>query len=91
MLTVLLRFEDNDNLNFEEIAACIHLPEQELLQHLQTLVDAKLLLLDYSGEVHQKSALIINIMFTNKQKSFRVISAPRKKADASFAEQYAEK
>ena len=56
--TVLLRFEDHDNLSFEEIAACIHLPEEELLQHLQTLVDAKLLLLDHAGEVHKKSTLI---------------------------------
>ena len=89
MSTVLLMFEDHDNLSYEDIDECMVLPEQELLQLLQTLVDSRLLLLDHPGKVHNKSTIMLNMMFTNKCKTFRVTSAPRKKAvqDTRFAEE----
>ena len=92
MPTVLLLFEDHDSLSFAKIEECMDLPGQELLRHLQTLVDSRLLLLDHPGKVHIKSTISLNMMFANKCKTFRVKSTPRKKAvqDAGFTEQNVE-
>lgn len=63
-VSVLLKFNNQDSVSFQELTDSTHLPEHELRKQLQSLIDAGIILTD--GALHKQSVIALNMSYTNK-------------------------
>jgi len=77
-MAVLLLFNENDSLSYEEISAIGQLDEKELKRTLQSVVDVKLLNKQVEDSEIADTTFILNKEFSNKRTKFKITAAVQK-------------
>jgi len=76
-MSVLLLFEKSDSLSFSELQDTTKLSDDQFPRHLQSLLDAKLLLNDKDG-LGIDSTITLNLKYTNKRTKFKIAGSVQK-------------
>ncbi|KAK7110117.1 cullin-2-like [Littorina saxatilis] len=70
LMGILLTFNSSPTQSFTELASATGLPERELLRHLSSLCETKII--QAEDEVSESSVFTLNMNYSNKRTKFRI-------------------
>lgn len=76
-MAVLLLFEQSDSLSFKELQETTKLPDDQFPRYVQSLLDAKLLLIN-TDSLNCDSVISLNLKYSNKRTKFRIAGTVQK-------------
>jgi len=76
-MAVLLLFEQSDSLSFSELQETTKLPDDQFPRYVQSLLDAKLLLIN-NDSLNSDSVISLNLKYSNKRTKFRIAGTVQK-------------
>jgi len=76
-MAVLLLFEQSDSLSFKELQETTKLPDDQFPRYVQSLLDAKLLLIN-TDSLTCDSVISLNLKYSNKRTKFRIAGTVQK-------------
>lgn len=74
-MALLFLFEHCDSIPCREAAASLHLSHDQLVKHVSSLVDCRILKKSTDGELEEDTVLSLNLDYYNKRTKFRIIGA----------------
>lgn len=80
-MAVLLLFESSDTCTYQELQENTQLTEEQLQKHLQSLTDAKILLVSSDGEnstIEKDTIYTLNKSYANKRLKFKITAVQQK-------------
>jgi cullin 2 len=81
-MSILLCFNDNDELTVKEIEEQTQLQQKELIKQIQSLIESKLIHVVHAStdELNEKTRICLNYDYINKRTKFKITAAVQKEA-----------
>ncbi|XP_076327537.1 cullin-2-like isoform X2 [Tachypleus tridentatus] len=84
---LLLLYESADTLSYKELQENTRLNDEQLVKHLQSLADAKLLITTDEAPINGESVLTLNKSYSNKRTKFKISAVIQKETPQQELEQ----
>ncbi|XP_013788491.1 cullin-2-like [Limulus polyphemus] len=86
-MALLLLYESADTLSYKELQENTKLNDEQLVKHLQSLVDAKLIMTADEAPLDAESVLVLNKNYSNKRTKFKISAVVQKESTQQEVEQ----